>query len=342
MESLTAIEGVRKRPGMYVGDTNDGTGLMHLALEVIANAYDQYLVGRCTSIGIELGADGTIVVEDDGPGIEIDEQVLTTLDDRPTKDGHRPHVHLGTGGLGLCIVNALSERLELRTIRDGVESIARCARGRLVAPIATAPATRPRGTMVRFRPDPEIFAHLRVPRVLLTAHLEDLAFLSSGLTLRWTIAGDDVAARGLAARVAIGVPCAVDDVAHHREMHDTPTGPIDVEVAIAWRDGGWHGRAEQIDSFVNLGRTRGGGVHVAALLAGVGKFVGVRPRERSRHGLVAAVSVVLTDVLFGNPTRDKLISAEVRGPVTAATQTALAVWERAHPEAAAALRGRLR
>jgi DNA gyrase subunit B len=115
---------------MYVGDTDDGSGVIHMVLEVVANAYDQHLAGRCAKITVEIAADGTITVEDDGPGFPVHggdglppiDVLLTRLSTRPTVDGHRPHVHLGVGGLGLFVVNALSERFELVSVRDCVEA----------------------------------------------------------------------------------------------------------------------------------------------------------------------------------------------------------------------------
>jgi DNA gyrase subunit B len=323
---MTAIDCVRKRPGMYVGDT-DGSGAMHLVLEVVANAFDQYLVGRCSRIDVEIAADRTVTVTDDGPGMPVDgdatrpplEHVLTTLSHRPTVDGHKPHVHLWVGGVGLFAVNALSERFEMITARDGVEARIVYTRGVLLEQLTRRPSTRT-GTRVRFRPDPEIFANACVPRVALTRHLEDLSFLAPGLALTWTLAGDAQAAHGLAGRVAIGAHCAVADVAQHRGTYETPGGPVDVEVALAWRTvPGYDEGKARIDSFVNLQRSREGGTHVDGMLDGIARAHG----EVERRGLVAAVSVVLADVKFGNPSRDRLVTPEVREIVAQATAAAL-------------------
>src|SRR3569832_945475 len=205
VEELTLREAVRKRPGMYVGDTEDGSGLVNLILGVIANAYDHHLAGRCSNISMTIAADGTVSVEDDGPGfcsaggdgLPPLDTILTQLSTMPTVDGHRPHVHLGLGGLGLAVVNAASEHFELVSVRDGTEVRARYVRGELVEPIATTDTKRASGTRIRFRPDPDIFKHVRVPRAELTRILEDLSFLAPKLRLGWSIAGDDLAARGL-------------------------------------------------------------------------------------------------------------------------------------------------
>lgn len=349
VEELTAIGAVRKRPGMYVGDTDDGSGLINLMLDVIANAYDQYLAGRCSSISLTIAADGTVTVEDDGPGLPAAggdglpslDTVLTQLSTKPTLDGHRPHVHLGLGGLGLVVVNALSEEFELISVHDGTEVRAKYARGEVVEPIATTGTKRASGTRIRFRPDPVIFKHVRAPRAELTRTLEDLTFLAPNLHFRWSIEGDELAARGLVARVAIDVPCAFDEVAHTRESYETAKGPIEVEVALAWRTSRFHANAEPvIHSFVNLGRTRGDGMHVQGLLDGVHAFLDGGRRDANAQGLVAAVSVVLADVIYGNPTKDRLDSPGARKPVSEATQKALAAWARAHPLAAENVRGR--
>ena len=332
---------------MFVGDTCTGDGVLHLVLELLANAYDQHVAGRCSSIDLDIAADGTITVEDDGPGIPVAggrglpplDELLTQRVERPTVDGHRPHVHLGVGGLGFGVINALSERLELTTVCDGREARALYSRGVAIEPIATIPTTRPSGTRIRFRPDPQIFRFPRVPRVALTAWLEDLAFLAPKLTLRWRIGGDDVAAGGLAVRVALQACCATDEVASHRGVFDTETGPIDVEVALAWLPVQWHSFAEPvIHSFVNLERSRDHGTHVAGMIDGAVAFLGGGRRAHQVRGLVAVVSVILTDVLWGNPAKSRLDSPQARAPVAEATRLALARWAEAHPAAAAALR----
>lgn len=343
----TEIAAARKRPGMYIGDATSGDGVLTMVLELIANACDQHLAGRCSMIEIDVAADGAITVADDGPGIPVHggnglppiDVWLTRPSHRPTIDGHRPHVHLGPGGLGLFVVNALSERLELATIRDGVEARTIYAHGEPLEPLTTTPTAQPSGTRIRFRPDPAILRCPRVPRVALAQRLEDLSFLLPQLTLRWQIAGDDLATGGIAARVALQVPCALPEVASHRASFETASGPIDVEVALAWRSMRWHANAPPvIDSFVNLERSSDHGTHVEGLLDGVTAFLGRGRRRRHIAGMVAAVTVVLADVKWGTPKRDRLASPEARAPVAEATQLALVRWAEAHPAAAAALR----
>jgi DNA gyrase subunit B len=173
---------------MYIGDTDDGSGAHHMILEVVANSFDQYLAGRCTRIDVRVEADGAIALADDGPGIagESLELLLTRPSDLPTTDGHRPHVHLGQGGAGLFVVNALSERFELVTVRDGIETRVLYARGEPVEPPASRSGVDGSGTRIHFRPDPLIFEHPRVSRSALSKTFEDLTFLAPGLTIAWS------------------------------------------------------------------------------------------------------------------------------------------------------------
>jgi DNA gyrase subunit B len=343
-ESLTPIEAVRKRPGMYVGGTG-GTGVLHLVLEVVANALDQYLAGRCTTIAIAIAGDGMITVEDDGPGISAEARegrppldvLLHRPSNLPTVDGHRPHVHLGLGGLGLFVVNALAERFELRSVRDGVEASIAYERGQLAEELVTRSTARPDGTTIRFRPDREIFEHPRLGRDTLARQLEDLSFLVPGLALRWSVEGDDMARDGMVGRVALATPCQLDEVAHHSGTYPTSSGPIQVSVALAWR-----GQNEPyVDSFVNLGRTRDHGHHVDGLAAGIRRFLGGRQQQR-HAGLVAAVSIVLADVTYGEPTASRAVAPQAKPVVAEATVAALEAWAERRPERAAEIRARVK
>ncbi|MGE0396605.1 MAG: ATP-binding protein [Kofleriaceae bacterium] len=348
MSDRSPLESVRKHPGMYVGDPDDGSGAMHLLLDIIANSFDQYLAGRCTRIDIEVEADGCVCVTDDGPGMSIDatdgrpglHEILTTMSDRPTVDGHRPHAHLGIGGIGLFVVNALSERFEITTVHEGQRSRALYSRGLVVEELSTTTATSGSGTTIRYLPDSQIFPHARIPRAMLTSTLEDLAFLAPSLTLSWRIAGDSLARAGLAGRVAALLACPVEEVAHYSGTFETPTGPIDVDVALAWKPKSY--RVEtSIDSFVNLFRTREHGAHVEGLLDGICQFFKIRSRRHVQRELVAAVSVVLSDVKLGNPQKNRLDSLEACDPVAEATRRALEAWATAHPGKVAAARAHM-
>lgn len=341
-----SVASIRKRPGMFVGGSGED-GVLQLVLEVVANAYDQYLADRCTAMGVELDADGTITVIDNGPGIRLDDalpldQLLTTVSNLPTVDGHHPHMHLGMhAGLGLVVVNALSERFDLVTVVDGRETRISFARGELREPLAIAPAVRHDGTTVRFRPDPELFTQPRVSRTALASVLEDLSFLSPGLAITFRIGGDDVARDGLRGRVAVAVSCPTSEVAHFRERHVTAMGPIDVEVSVGWHTSGFEAmETPLLHSFVNFARTPEHGVHVDGLLDGVCEFLGTDNRNECVEGLVAAVSVVLADVQYGSPTKNRLVTPETRAPVATSTRKALDAWAITHSAQRAALMAR--
>jgi DNA gyrase/topoisomerase IV subunit B len=169
-----------------------------------------------------------------------------------------------------------------------------------------------------------IFNHARCSRTELSRKLEDLTFLAAGLRLAWSFDGDDVAGHGLVGRVAIGVQCEYDDVAHHRSVYETSKGPIGVEVALGWHQPLTSNKSPSIiDSFVNLGRTRGDGCHVDGLLDGVREFLSCARTRIDKTGLVASVAVILTDVIDGNPTKDRLDSLEACAPVSQATSPRL-------------------
>jgi len=337
---MTHVDSIRHRPGMYVGECN-GHGVLQLVLEVVGNAFDQHLAGRCTRVDIAIADEDTITIADNGPGIPIDphgdttflESVLTRRHDTATADGHAPHVHLALGGGGLAVVNALSAQLTVVVVRDGASHRIVCREGRVVEPLLRAPTDASPGTRFTFRPDPTIFTTTRVPRLALSERLEDLSFLAPGLRLRWSFEGDAAATQGLAGLVARDLGAALGPIAHGRGR----VGDVDVEVAFAWSGDRHRDREPALHGFVNLGRTPLG-THVAGLLSALRTLVprGVSlPSAALQRGLVAVVSVILPDVRFGNPTRDKLITPEAQRAVAEVARGALRAWATAHPDALA-------
>lgn len=337
IEVMTLREAVRRRPGMWVGGTNDGGGPLHLLLEVAANAIDQVLLGRGTRVDIRIDEDDSVTITDDGPGIPAHALVdlLDRPSNRPTVDGHRPHVHLGPGGIGLPICNAVSDPFEVDTVRAGEKATVHYVGGLQSGPLQVSPTSRPSGTRIRFRPDPRIFQCTRVPRVELTRRLEDLAFLLPSLALTWAFAG--AGAAGLVGRVRMEVGDPLGGIAHHRGVYSTADGPITVEVALAWHT--HSNRRPQIHSFANLQRTEDG-QHVSGMLDGIRAFLPRPSRARHLDGLVAMVAVLLSDVHYGSPTRSSLTNPTVRPAVKQATRTALQAWAEIHPEAAITIRTR--
>lgn len=333
------LASVRRRPGMFTGDTSTGDGALHLVLEIVSNAVDQAMLGRCTRIDVRVDADDHVTISDDGPGIPAHRltDLLERLSNRPTVDGHRPHVHLSPIGLGLPVSNQLSDPLIIDTIHASEHASVRYAGGVLHTPLRVVLTTRPSGTTIRLRPDPQIFSCTRVPRDRLTRRLEDLTYLIPGLTLSWSFTGRGDAGLASCVRAELGDP--LGDIATHQGDYPTSDGPITVDVALAWHRHPGHRGGPQIDSFANLLRTEDG-QHVDGLRAGVRAFLPDHSDAQRFDGLVAAVAVVLADVRYGNPTKDKLTSAAAKPAVKAATLAALQAWAARNPEAAATLHAR--
>ena len=300
MTPLQFRDSVRLRPGMYIGGTGE-QGVLELVSELVANAIDQHWAGRCSAIDVAV-FDGEITVRDDGPGMAEPARYFERPSDQPTVDGHRPHVHITSRGIGLPVVNALSERLGVSTIRDGTESRAIYERGELVEPWTSIATTAPSGTTIRFRCDRQVFRTTMPPHGAVEQRLEVLAHLLPKLDF-----GRGQTGVGLPGRVARRAGCAVADIVHAREVVETPTGPVDVELALAFTDA-----PTSIESFVNLMRTHNGGTHVAGLRAALGK-----------RRAMGALSVILADVAFGNPAQDRLVTPAARRAVRAVAERAL-------------------
>lgn len=186
-----SLEAIRRRPGMYIGDTWDGSGLTHLLWEVVANALDEHLAGHCNRIAIEVAEDDAIGVEDNGRGIRLDaidgvpfaERALTSFHTGPTFDGHAPHEHIGTRGVGLFVVCALSAWLELQVCRDGRRHAQRFERGRAVSKLGETGPADSSGTRIVFAPDPQVFSNTGLDPGPVLARLKEMACLFPRLTL---------------------------------------------------------------------------------------------------------------------------------------------------------------
>lgn len=325
IEPLEGLEPVRKRPGMYIGNVQDGSGLHQLVWEVVGNAVDEHLARRARRMSVDLN-DGWIEVADDGAGIPVDvhprwgrtalELVCTTLHSGPTRWGHHPHVHVGEGqlGFGLAVVNALSGRLEVEVQRDGGVHRVAFERGRVVEPFARTGKTTRTGTRVRLRPDPETFATCAFDPAAIEARLRELAWLCPLLEIRWQ--GVELPGRG----GPLGWARTAGQGPARAQIATTPT--IDhatVDLALVWRDDG----DATIRSFVNFGATRDGGTHVGGLWDGLVEAVAPRwPTATSAdlraalgRGLSAVVHVMMVHPSWGGPTKDKLVSPEA-GDVT--------------------------
>jgi DNA gyrase subunit B len=365
---LKGLEAVRKRPGMYIGDTDDGTGLHHMVYEVIDNSIDEALAGHCKNIFVKINVDGTITVRDDGRGIPVDmhkgekksaaEVIMTQLHAGGKFDHDSYKVSGGLHGVGVSVVNALSEKLELEINRDGKKYFIEFKDGDAIKPLKEIGKSKETGTQITFLPSKEIFSSIKFSANILIKRMRELAFLNKGIKI---IFKDASLKKEKVTEFKFdgGVLEFVEFLDEKREKLQNKNGNdlfkkpiyiegkkdnIEIECSLKWNAG----YSEDVLPYTNNIFQKDGGTHVLGFRSALTRIINKYANEHNllkknklaisgddiKEGLTCVLSTKIPDPKFSSQTKDKLVSSEVRMIVETVVNEKLSIWFDQNPSIA--------
>ncbi len=365
---LKGLEAVRKRPGMYIGDTDDGTGLHHMVYEVVDNSIDEALAGYCKNINVKINSDGTITVNDDGRGIPVDihkgekksaaEVIMTQLHAGGKFDHDSYKVSGGLHGVGVSVVNALSQKLYLEIYRDGKKHFIEFQNGKAKAPLKVVGKAKHTGTQITFLPSKEIFSSINFSANIIIKRMRELAFLNKGIKIIFTDASQKKE-KILDFKFDGGVLEFVDFLDEKREKLQNKNGNdlfkkpiyiegkknnIELECSLKWNAG----YTEDIFPYTNNIYQKDGGTHLLGFRSALTRVVNKYANENNllkknklaisgddiKEGLTCVLSTKIPDPKFSSQTKDKLVSSEVRMIVETLVNEKLSTWFDQNPSIA--------